>query len=99
MQMKRLAAVLFSLAVLSAPLAAQRGSAPTKPLDIYIVDIEGGEAALWVSPSGQSLLIDSGNPGDRDLDRIMAAINDAGLEENGFLVFTPYTIHPPCGLL
>jgi competence protein ComEC len=92
MQMKRLAAVAFSLAVLSAPLAAQRGSAPTKPLDIYIVDTEGGKAALWVSPSGQSLLIDSGNPGDRDLDRIMAAINDAGLKQIDFLISTHYHV-------
>jgi competence protein ComEC len=98
MQMKRLAAVLFSLAVLSAPLAAQRGSAPTKPLDIYIVDTEGGKAALWVSPSGQSLLIDSGNPGDRDLDRIMAAINDAGLKQIDFLISTHYHVDHIGGL-
>jgi competence protein ComEC len=92
MQMKRLAAVAFSLAVLSAPLAAQRGPAPTKPLEIYVVDTEGGKAALWVSPSGQSLLIDSGNPGDRDLDRIMAAINDAGLKQIDFLISTHYHV-------
>jgi competence protein ComEC len=99
MQMKRLAAVLFSLAVLSAPLGAQRASAPpTKPLDIYIVDTEGGKAALWVSPSGQSLLIDSGNPGDRDLDRIMAAINDAGLKQIDFLISTHYHVDHIGGL-
>ena len=96
--MKRLAAVLFSLAVLSAPLGAQRGPAPTKPLDIYIVDTEGGKAALWVSPSGQSLLIDSGNPGDRDLDRIMAAINDAGLKQIDFLISTHYHVDHIGGL-
>ena len=96
--MKRLAVVLFSLAVLSAPLGAQRGPAPTKPLDIYIVDTEGGKAALWVSPSGQSLLIDSGNPGDRDLDRIMAAINDAGLKQIDFLISTHYHVDHIGGL-
>jgi competence protein ComEC len=98
MQMKRLAAVAFSLAVLSAPLAAQRGPAPTKPLEIYVVDTEGGKAALWVSPSGQSLLIDSGNPGDRDLDRIMAAINDAGLKQIDFLISTHYHVDHIGGL-
>jgi competence protein ComEC len=96
--MKRLAAVAFSIALISSPLAAQRGSTPGKPLDIYIVDTEGGKAALWVSPSGQSLLIDSGNPGDRDLDRIMAAINDAGLKQIDFLISTHYHVDHVGGL-
>ena len=41
----------------------------TKPLVVYVVDTEGGKAALYVSPTGQTLLIDSGNPGGRDTDR------------------------------
>ena len=76
------------LALTSAPMA-QRGT-PAKPLEIYVVDTEGGKAALWVAPSGQSLLIDSGNPGNRDLDRIMAAINDAGVKQIDFLISTHY---------
>jgi len=87
--MKRLAAIALSALSLTAVLVAQRGT-PAKPLDIYVVDTEGGKAALWVSPSGQSLLIDSGNPGNRDLDRIMAAIKDAGLKQIDFLVSTHY---------
>jgi competence protein ComEC len=90
MKMKRLAAVLCSIVAVNWPLAAQRGAASAKPLEIYVVDTEGGKAALWVSPSGQSLLIDSGNPGDRDRDRIMAAINDAGLKQIDFLISTHY---------
>jgi beta-lactamase superfamily II metal-dependent hydrolase len=96
--MKRLAAVFFSIVGLASPLSAQRGAA-TKPLEIYVVDTEGGKAALWVSPSGQSLLIDSGNPGDRDLDRIMAAINDAGLKQIDFLISTHYHVDHIGGLL
>jgi competence protein ComEC len=88
--MKRLAAVVLSLAALTAPMSAQRAGAPGKALQIYIVDTEGGKAALWVSPSGQSLLIDSGNPGDRDLNRIMAAIKDAGVKQIDFLISTHY---------
>jgi beta-lactamase superfamily II metal-dependent hydrolase len=96
--MKRLAAIALSALSLTAVLVAQRG-APAKPLDIYVVDTEGGKAALWVSPSGQSLLIDSGNPGNRDLDRIMAAIKDAGLKQIDFLISTHYHVDHIGGLL
>ena len=50
-----------------------------------MVDVEGGKATLVVSPSGESLLIDTGNVGEgaqRDAERIMAAINDAGLHKS-----------------
>ena len=57
-----------------------------------MVDTEGGKAALWVSPSGQSLLIDSGNPGGRDTDRIMAALADAGVTQLDYLVSTHYHV-------
>jgi beta-lactamase superfamily II metal-dependent hydrolase len=71
-------------------MSAQRAGAPGKALEIYVVDTEGGKAALWVSPSGQSLLIDSGNPGDRDLNRIMEAIKDAGVKQIDYLISTHY---------
>jgi beta-lactamase superfamily II metal-dependent hydrolase len=63
----------------------------TKSLDIYVVDVEGGNATLFVSPSGESVLIDSGNGGAaaaRDADRIMAAVKDAGLTQIDNLVTT-----------
>jgi beta-lactamase superfamily II metal-dependent hydrolase len=41
-----------------------------KTLDIYWIDAEGGAATLIVTPAGQSLLADTGNPGDRDAQRI-----------------------------
>ena len=89
--MKRLAAIVLSTIALTTALSAQRGAA-TKPLQIYVVDTEGGKAALWVSPGGQSLLIDSGNPGARDLERIMAAVNDAGLKQIDYLLSTHYHV-------
>lgn len=94
--MKRLAIAGAAIVALTGALVAQRGSA--KPLDIYVVDTEGGKAALWVTPSGQSLLIDSGNPGNRDHDRIMAAINDAGLKQIDFLISTHYHVDHIGGL-
>jgi competence protein ComEC len=61
-------------------------------LDIYTVDVEGGNATLFVAPSGQSLLIDTGNYGPeasvRDAERIMAAAKDAGLTQIDNLITT-----------
>ena len=55
----------------------------SKTLNIYVIDVEGGNATLFVAPSGESLLIDTGNIGaaaPRDAGRIMAAMKDAGVQ-------------------
>jgi competence protein ComEC len=62
-----------------------------RTLDIYVVDVEGGNATLFVTPSGQSVLIDSGNggaAGARDPDRIMEAVKDARLTQIDHLITT-----------
>jgi competence protein ComEC len=69
---------------------AQRGA--TKPLEIWVVDVEGGKAALYVTPTGQTAIIDTGFPGARDLDRILAAIADAGVKRIDYLVSTHYHV-------
>ena len=51
-------------------LAAACLAAAEKPLDIYWIDSEGGGSTLIVTPAGESVLIDSGNPGGRDAGRI-----------------------------
>src|SRR5438105_11809832 len=64
-----------------------------KTLDIYVVDVEGGNAVLFVAPSGESVLIDSGNggaAGARDAERIAAAAKDAGLQKIDHLIITHY---------
>src|SRR5688572_11870721 len=70
-------------------LAAQ----PRTTLDIYVIDVEGGNATLFVAPSGESLLIDTGNGGPsaaRDAGRIMAAVHDAALTRIDRLITTHY---------
>ncbi len=59
----RQAILLVSALALSAGLIAQTRTAKT--LDIYVIDVEGGNAQLYVSPSGESVLIDTGNAGAR----------------------------------
>jgi beta-lactamase superfamily II metal-dependent hydrolase len=59
-----------------------------KPLQIYSIDVEGGQATLFVSPSGQSMLVDAGFPGPRDADRIAAAAKDAGIKQIDYFVNT-----------
>ena len=62
-----------------------------KTLAIYVVDVEGGNATLFVSPSGESLLIDAGNGGmgaPRDAGRIIEAARDAGLAQIDHVIIT-----------
>ena len=60
-------------------------------LEIYLIDVEGGGATLFVSPAGESLLIDTGNGGQnavRDARRIMDAMEDAGVADIDHLITT-----------
>src|SRR5262249_15694913 len=64
-----------------------------KTMDIYVVDVEGGNAVLFVAPSGESVLIDSGNGGAaaaRDAGRILAAMKDAGVTNIDHLITTHF---------
>src|SRR5213593_4607058 len=64
-----------------------------KTLDIYVVDVEGGNAVLFVTPSGESMLVDSGNGGAgavRDAERIAAAAKHAGVTAIDPLITTHY---------
>lgn len=62
-----------------------------KTLDIYWVDVEGGAATLIVTPAGESILIDSGNPGTRDPQRIVKVATEvAGLRRIDHLITTHY---------
>ena len=61
-----------------------------KTLDIYSIDVEGGQSTLFVSPAGESLLVDAGTPGERDAGRIVAVAKQAGLTQIDYLVVTHY---------
>ena len=78
-------------AMLAVMLAASAGAQTPRTLDIYVIDVEGGNATLIVGPSHESLLIDTGNAGaaaPRDAGRIIEAIHDARLEQIDHLITT-----------
>src|SRR5690242_15602662 len=72
--------------------------AQTRGLTVYVIDTEGGKAVLWIAPSGQTVLVDSGNPGGRDTDRLMEAIKDAGVTKIDYLISTHYHVDHVGGL-
>jgi competence protein ComEC len=88
-----LLATAAGLAALIGQAGQDGAAAQTRTtLDIYVVDVEGGNATLFVAPSGQSLLIDTGNfapdGGVRDAGRIMLAARDAHLTQIDNLIIT-----------
>jgi beta-lactamase superfamily II metal-dependent hydrolase len=86
--------MLAALALLAGlpALNARAQAAPAKHLLIYSIDVEGGQSTLLVSPSGGSMLIDTGWPdaGGRDADRIQQAMRDAGINHIDRLVVTHF---------
>src|SRR5271157_4305213 len=85
--MKRILFLGF-LAVLLSPILP----AASKTFDMYVIDTEGGKSLLLVSPSGESMLIDSGFPGsdDRDAKRIAEAVQAANLKQIDHMVTSHY---------
>ena len=71
---------------------ARPPAGPAKGLQIYFVDVEGGQATLFVTPDGKSLLIDTGWPDNngRDASRIVAAAKDAKISKIDFVLITHF---------
>jgi competence protein ComEC len=92
--------ILCVIACLS--MAVARGVAPGT-LQIYFIDVEGGQSTLLVTPKGESLLIDTGWAGNgapgakagdpaqsRDANRILAAARDAGIRQIDYALITHF---------
>jgi competence protein ComEC len=78
-------------ALIAAAIVIAQAAGP-QTLDIYFIDVEGGQSTLLVTPSGQSLLIDAGYAGfdNRDPNRIMAAARDARVTRLDYLLITHF---------
>lgn len=85
-RMRRTILYIVCLLLINAAVSA----AQTPALAIYFIDVEGGQATLLVSPSGQSVLIDTGWAGRRDAERIVAAAKAANLKKIDYVLITHY---------
>jgi competence protein ComEC len=92
--------VIVRAIVFAALLCLAPALASAQALRLYFIDVEGGQATLVVTPSGQSLLVDTGwpalsavegpTPTARDAERIAAAVKKAGVSTLDYLVITHY---------
>jgi beta-lactamase superfamily II metal-dependent hydrolase len=85
---------LFAVALASTQMALGLAPSSTGAMQIYFIDVEGGQATLFVSPDKHSLLIDTGWPGNegRDADRIASAAKTAGLDHIDYVLLTHYHV-------
>ncbi len=86
MRKRLLLAIAVATALASPVLLAQQ----KKALQAYFIDVEGGQSTLFISPSGQSLLVDTGWAGARDAGRIASVAKMAGISQIDYLVLTHY---------
>jgi beta-lactamase superfamily II metal-dependent hydrolase len=84
--MLRLLSTTLVLLLLTAPASA-------RDLEIYFIDVEGGQATLVLTPDGSTLLIDAGYGGSRGLrdpERILAVAHEAGVNRLDYLLITHF---------
>jgi competence protein ComEC len=83
-------AVFVTVLVLAAGIAGLLAQSGPGTLNIYFIDTEGGQSTLFVSPTGESLLADTGNAGERDLGRIVDTLKTAGVKQIDHMWTTHY---------
>ena len=84
------AVVVTALCVAVAAVLGVTAQNRTGTLTIYYIDTEGGQSTLFAGPGGESLLVDTGNAGERDLGRIAETLRTAGVTKIDHLWTTHY---------
>jgi competence protein ComEC len=92
---RRMRTTVMAVGVIGVLFASTAGLATAdtdRALQIYLIDVEGGQSTLFVTPEGQSLLIDTGWPdhNGRDADRIVAVAKQAGISRIDYVLLTHY---------
>jgi beta-lactamase superfamily II metal-dependent hydrolase len=90
--MRCVGSVLRAVAAFAAAVSLVAGLRAASTLDIYFIDVEGGQSTLLVTPAGQSLLIDAGfaGPDNRDPNRVSAAARQANVTRLDYLLITHF---------
>ena len=93
---------IAALLILALATALSVALSAAKTLEIWFIDVEGGQSTLIVTPAGESLLIDAGYspknlrggggniPGGRDPSRILATLQEAGVSRLDYLLITHF---------
>jgi competence protein ComEC len=91
-QLWSVALAVAAIAVFLTPAPKAFAAGTSDALRIYVIDVEGGQSTLFVTPTGQSLLIDTGWPDHdgRDANRIVAAAKLAGISRIDYVLLTHY---------
>uniref|UniRef100_E6PWS4 Beta-lactamase-like n=1 Tax=mine drainage metagenome TaxID=410659 RepID=E6PWS4_9ZZZZ len=96
MSLRRISAFVFVMIALLLALTPARAAAPQRAADqklrVFFFDVEGGQSTLFITPAGQSLLIDTGwaDNNGRDADRIASIAHKAGLNHLDYVLITHY---------
>ena len=77
--MRHMRVAVISALLLFGVIVGVPAQTQDRTLDIYFIDTEGGQSTLYVAPAGESLLVDTGNAGDRELGRILETLWAAGV--------------------
>src|SRR6266705_3404084 len=90
---KKTSRLLIALLACALATASLTAATAVKTLDLYWIDSEGGGSTLIVTPAGESVLIDTGNPGGRDAKRIhQVATREAGLNRIDHVIITHFHV-------
>jgi competence protein ComEC len=89
-----IALLVIAITIPFAGIAQNPSANSAAKLKVFFVDVEGGQSTLFVTPTGQSLLIDTGWSGNnnRDADRILAVAKQAGLSKIDYVLLTHYHV-------
>lgn len=91
-RVRSIAVIASFLSLFCASSFAAPAHGKAQPLQVYFIDVEGGQSTLFVTPGGESLLIDTGWPdnNNRDAKRIVAAAKEAGISKIDYVIITHF---------